>query len=530
MLEEEERKRNARQKMQDAMRTNDWSGLKDTIAQCEAAGLTDDELRPAREALLGEERRARAREALQTAMANADVDALRAAVEEGEAAGLSPDELAAARGALGAEARKQTALDELAGATGSGDIDRLRHAVAEAEAAGVDDPALDAARRALDDLERKEDARRRLEEASRQDELEALRAALDDAEDAGLPEEELAATRRTLADKTRQLEEEAAAAALQQTLAESMLESAEEDGPKATTTTDTRTNEKASFACKPGTVDDSMSDEAFVAALKQRLRKIHVDPAEALSQCMCEPSVASMDGNSDAPSTLPRVDVNVVVSFAGQLNLNVNDSRAEDFLANVNAAEGGPGKPCVDVPAFLRVLGSGSRDSAARANSQSFGGARSFSASMTMDASSETPRASGGHTVEARQQRKRELQQQTRPSERLRQMVLQQRVERLSEREAHLVTQLREALFERRSSMSKMFQSVDLNEDGTVTLEEFMHTLEGCGAYVGHEIDRARADVDEEEAARVLAFFDRDGRGVLRYNEFIRLLQGALKY
>jgi Ca2+-binding EF-hand superfamily protein len=92
-----------------------------------------------------------------------------------------------------------------------------------------------------------------------------------------------------------------------------------------------------------------------------------------------------------------------------------------------------------------------------------------------------------------------------------------------------MVQQMRDALFERRSTMPKMFKSVDLNDDGVVALEEFMHTLEGAGVPVGHEIDRARNEVTEEEAARLLAFFDRNGQGVLRYNEFMRLLQGTLE-
>ena len=110
----------------------------------------------------------------------------------------------------------------------------------------------------------------------------------------------------------------------------------------------------------------------------------------------------------------------------------------------------------------------------------------------------------------------------------LRQLVLQQRVSQLSRKEAQLVTNLREALFERRSNMQKMFKSIDLNDDGIVTLEEFLHALEGAGVAVGHEIDRARAQVTEEEAARMLAYFDRSSTGFLHYNEFMRLLQGTI--
>lgn len=114
-------------------------------------------------------------------------------------------------------------------------------------------------------------------------------------------------------------------------------------------------------------------------------------------------------------------------------------------------------------------------------------------------------------------------------TEEFRKLVIRQNVDNLAHREVQLVTQLREALFERRSNMQKMFKSVDLNEDGIVTLEEFLHALEGAGIPVGHEIDRARAYVTQEEAARMMSFFDRDNSGYLRYNEFMRLLQGTIE-
>merc|ERR1719506_1992422 len=128
-----------------------------------------------------------------------------------------------------------------------------------------------------------------------------------------------------------------------------------------------------------------------------------------------------------------------------------------------------------------------------------------------------------------KEQKRIHLQQQKKPSERYRQLVLRQRVESLNNRERQMVTHLREALFERRSNMKKMFESCDLNDDGIVTLEEFLYALENSGVAMGHEIDRAKAQVSEEEAARMLSFFDRDGQGVLRYNEFMRLLQGTIE-
>merc|ERR1719506_3010064 len=128
-----------------------------------------------------------------------------------------------------------------------------------------------------------------------------------------------------------------------------------------------------------------------------------------------------------------------------------------------------------------------------------------------------------------KEQKRIHLQQQKKPSERYRQLVLRQRVESLNYSERQLVTQLREALFERRSNMKRMFESCDLNNDGIVTLEEFLYALENAGVAMGHEIDRAKAQVSEEDAARMLSYFDRDGQGVLRYNEFMRLLQGTIE-
>mmetsp|Transcript_51722 Transcript_51722/g.139420 ORF Transcript_51722/g.139420 Transcript_51722/m.139420 type:complete len:238 (-) Transcript_51722:93-806(-) len=126
-------------------------------------------------------------------------------------------------------------------------------------------------------------------------------------------------------------------------------------------------------------------------------------------------------------------------------------------------------------------------------------------------------------------ERERALQKRSGPADRLRRMVLAQRADSLGEEEQRLLLQLRETLFERRSNMARMFRSVDLNNDGAVTLEEFLHALEGSGVATGHELDRAHNFVTEEEAARMMAFFDRDGQGLLRYNEFIRLLQGNLE-
>ena len=55
-------------------------------------------------------------------------------------------------------------------------------------------------------------------------------------------------------------------------------------------------------------------------------------------------------------------------------------------------------------------------------------------------------------------------------------------------------------------------------------LERAGFPLEGDGR---HEIDRVPipGEVSVVECARLMSFFDRDGDGTLRYNEFMRLLQ-----
>jgi len=101
-------------------------------------------------------------------------------------------------------------------------------------------------------------------------------------------------------------------------------------------------------------------------------------------------------------------------------------------------------------------------------------------------------------------------------------------VENLVGSERRLVTQLREALFERHRRMVDMFRSVNTSKDGNVTAEEFLIALEGAGICVGHEIERMRVQVSEEETARIIAFFDLNGDGRLQYNEFMRILQDSI--
>lgn len=213
------------------------------------------------------------------------------------------------------------------------------------------------------------------------------------------------------------------------------------------------------------------------------------------------------------------VDTDVAQAFAEQLQVSLSTPRTIKFVQDIDLESGGSGQSVVSASAFLEAL-SGSRIS---------GGAASVASQASLGSPGDTLILPRPHAAAAaREEKKRQLMQQSRPQENLRQLVLQQRVNQLSRKEAQLVTNLREALFERRSNMQKMFKSVDLNDDGIVTLEEFLHALEGAGVAVGHEIDRAKAQVSEEEAARMLAYFDRSCTGTLQYNEFMRLLQGTI--
>jgi Ca2+-binding EF-hand superfamily protein len=52
--------------------------------------------------------------------------------------------------------------------------------------------------------------------------------------------------------------------------------------------------------------------------------------------------------------------------------------------------------------------------------------------------------------------------------------------------------------------------------------------MEKAGIPLGHGLDRKRHEkgsIDEEEAMNIVAFFDRDGDGLLSYAEFMSCLQ-----
>ena len=323
-----------------------------------------------------------------------------------------------------------------------------------------------AAEERLAELQRKDMAQRRLTEALATG--DGLRAALEEAKEVAL---------ESLEEAEEKLKQEETRKQLTRT-----LQSLSDTRPPTRVPT-SRIYEKAEYMFSHESLEN-VRDEEATKTIRQRLRKLYVSPAEVLAEAMQIPAVASSAGQDDL-----NVDVPVAQAFVGQLQLSMSSQRTLKFLND---------REEVPVKEFLQIFGAPAAP------------------------------APASSVAAAREEKKRELMQQRRPQENLRQLILQQRVSRLSSKEAQLVTNLREALFERRSNMQKMFKSVDLNDDGVVTLEEFLHALEGAGVAVGHEIDRARACVTQEEAARMLAYFDRNSTGTLQYNEFMRLLQGTL--
>ena len=100
-------------------------------------------------------------------------------------------------------------------------------------------------------------------------------------------------------------------------------------------TSETRTREKAEmFWPTEEPVSPDVSDAELVATLRQRLRKVHTTPAEALSQCMHCPAIAALGGGA-AGSGVPCVDAAAVAAFAGSVQLGVPKARAEQLLRSL---------------------------------------------------------------------------------------------------------------------------------------------------------------------------------------------------
>ncbi|CAK9021392.1 Probable calcium-binding protein CML18 (Calmodulin-like protein 18) [Durusdinium trenchii] len=547
-LERCERRASARAALQEALKSGaSLDQIHESLRKAEALGGSGNEADALLiEAVKKKAAQEQAKKDLEEALSSNDVEKIRQALLKAGEAGLSANVLQDAIAELQRLERRADAQQKLqheleASRAHSTDVEKLRGAIEAASEAGLD---VSEAEAALREVERRATAQRRLSNAmsSSPANLDALRAALEEAKEAGLDgdvvkeaekrlsqEEERANLTRTLQKMgTATLAKDATSLGLDATSPVGPFETLRPDAGdepdrihtavvKCTPTSQTIIAEKAEYIFKKAPVDDATPHEDLMRTLRQRMRKVNVSPAEALSQTMQVPAIATSRGDG---STLPPVDSDVAQAFAEQLQMSLSTARTIKFLQDVDQASGGEGNSEVSVPAFLDAL----NGSTGRSTGPSGPTAPSGPSGGPGDTLFTGPHAAAA----AREEKKRQLMQQSRPQENLRQLVLQQRVSQLSRKEAQLVTNLREALFERRSNMQKMFKSVDLNDDGVVTLEEFLHALEGAGVAVGHEIDRARAQVTEEEAARMLAYFDRSCTGTLQYNEFMRLLQGTL--
>ena len=253
-------------------------------------------------------------------------------------------------------------------------------------------------------------------------------------------------------------------------------------------TSATELREMSAFAWKLSPLDAKLSDVQIIDALRKRLDYVRVDPADALSQCTRDPDVC------DAAHDRYGVDGATLVAFAAQLNLGLAEDRASRLLHNARGPAGLPpdggivpeDADVLPVPDFLRLF---SADAAG-------GGAGR--------------RKGGGHAT-----------------------LQPNKVEALTEHERRLLSDLRESLFERHANMKSMFERMDSDGSGVVSVEEFLKAMERAGSVavagkrVGHEIDRGAAEISEEEACNIVGFFDRDGSGGLSYAEFMVVLQDS---
>jgi hypothetical protein len=222
-------------------------------------------------------------------------------------------------------------------------------------------------------------------------------------------------------------------------------------------------------------LEEDLSDRELIEKLEQRLKAVRASAAEALEQCTR--AAAPADGTSFAEAFARYgVDPPVLKQFAAQLMYAISSERAARFLRAKAASQ----TAIMAVPAFLELFSSG--------------------------------------------------RAQPSPAAKPKLAPEKERTTPLSEKEKALVSELRAALFEQRSEMRKMFAACDRDGDGFVDIEEFLHALAKAGVPVdhhhgGHGIDRKAISVSVEEATHLVAFFDRDGDGLLSYSEFMRLLQ-----
>ena len=232
------------------------------------------------------------------------------------------------------------------------------------------------------------------------------------------------------------------------------------------------------FACyvwQASELDDRISDEALIHALKARLEYVHTSAAQALAACVHEPNVAKKPGHFGEHG----VDVAVLKAFAAQLLYYLTDARAAALLTS---ASGKARVPIVSVPRFLALFEGGSD------------GGRRGAQSSRLDEGRIQP-VSG--------------------------------VEKLTAREQKLLLTMRDYLFEQHAQMKNMFRRCDPDNNGYVSIEEFLNAMSRAGVPMGHGLDRQAATISEEEAARIVGFFDKEGDGRLRYHEFMTMLQST---
>ncbi len=279
-----------------------------------------------------------------------------------------------------------------------------------------------------------------------------------------LEKERMAAELEALKDKERQMEEAMKGARVDLS-ASGLVQFARP-------TSETDVFEKGVYAWTAGNLDDALSDAEIVDALKKRLKYVHTSPEQALAACVREPRLAIEPEAYESHG----VDAAVLQAFAAQLLYNVSDARAAQLLANISGA-----LPIVSVPRFLALFGYGAAGGAQLAKSNP---------------------------------------------------VLGRHVERLNDREKKLLSRLREFLFEQHSQMKKMYERCDPDGNGYVSIEEFMKAMQRAGVAVNGQgfrgLDRQRDNtITEDEAANILAYFDKDKDGFLQYHEFMTMLQST---